>query len=58
MDLGLFFELAEEGEVVYKHTPVKTLMEGMGVLRKSFFENGVFILGEERKIDTNRFFSS
>ena len=54
--LGLFLELAEENKIIYNQTPVNTLIEDMKKLKNGFFTSGYFSLGDEREIDTNRFF--
>ena len=56
IDLGLFLELAEENKIIYNQVPVSTLIEDMEKLKKGFFTDGYFTLGEEGEIDTNRFF--
>ena len=56
IDLGLFFELAEENKIIYNQIPINTLIEDMEKLKNGFFTNGYFTLGEEGEIDTNRFF--
>ena len=56
IDLGLFLEVAEENKIVYNQIPVNTLIEDMEKLKNGFFTNGYFSLGDEREIDTNRFF--
>ena len=57
-DLGLFLEPAEENKVIYNQVPVTTLIEDMEKLPNGFFTNGYFNLGDEREIDTNRFFKN
>ena len=56
IDLGLFLELAEENKIIYNQVPINNLIEDMEKLKNGFFTNGYFTLGEEREIDTNRFF--
>ena len=56
IDLGLFFELAEENKIIYNQIPINTLIEDMEKLKNGFFTNGYFHLGDEGEIDTNRFF--
>ena len=56
IDLGLFFELAEENKIIYNQIPIYTLIEDMKKLKSGFFTNGYFHLGDEGGIDTNRFF--
>ena len=56
IDLGLFFELAEENKIIYNQIPINTLIEDMEKLKNGFFTNGYFTLGAEGEIDTNRFF--
>ena len=56
IDLGFFLKLAEENKIIYNQTPVNILIEDMEKLRNGFFTNGYFSLGDEREIDTNRFF--
>ena len=56
IDLGLFFELAEENKITYIQVPINELIEDMEKLKNGFFTNGYFHLGEEAEIDTNRFF--
>ena len=56
IDLGLFFEIAEENKIIYNQVPINILIEDTGKLKNGFFTNGHFTLGEEGKIDTNRFF--
>ena len=58
IDLGLFLELAEENKIIYNQVPINTLLEDMEKLKNGFFTNGYFTLGEEGKIDTNRFFKN
>ena len=58
IDLGLFLELAEENKIIYNQVPINTLIEDMEKLKNGFFTNGFFSLGEEREIDTNRFFKN
>ena len=36
IDLGLFFELAEEHEIVFNKIPVNTLIEDLGTLKDGF----------------------
>ena len=52
IDLGLYFELAEENEIIYNQTLVNTLLEDMENLRNGFFTNVYFSLGDKREIDT------
>ena len=56
IDLGVFFELAEENKNIYNQTPVDTLKENMEKLRNGFFTNVYFSRGDDREIDTIRFF--
>ena len=56
IDLGLFFELAEENKIIYNQEPVNTIIEDMENLKSDFFTNGYFSLGDDGEIDTNRFF--
>ena len=56
IDLGLFLELAEENKIIYNQVPVTTLKENMEKLPNGFFTIGYFTLGDEREIDTSRFF--
>ena len=57
IDLGLFFELAEEIKIMYNRIPVNTLIEDMEKLRNGSFTNDYFTLGhDDGEIDTNRFF--
>ena len=56
IDLGLFFELAEENKIIYNQVAVNTLIEDSENLRNGFFTNGHFTLGDEGEIETNRFF--
>ena len=56
IDIGLFFELAEENKIIYNQIPINTLIEDMEKLKNGFFTNGYFHLGDEGEIDTNRFF--
>ena len=56
IDLGLFFELAEENKIIYNQVPINNLIEDMKKLKNGFFTNGYFHLGDEGEIDTNRFF--
>ena len=56
IDLGLFFELAEENKIIYNQIPINTLIEDMEKLKNGFFTNGCFTLGDDGEIDTNRFF--
>ena len=56
IDLGLFFELAEENKIIYNQVPINILIEDMQKLTNGFLTNGYFTLGEEGEIDTNRFF--
>ena len=55
IDLGLFLELAEENKIIYNQVPVNTLIEDMEKLKNGFLTNGLFILGDDGEIDTNRF---
>ena len=55
IDLGLFFEIAEENKIIYNQIPVNTLIEDMENLKNGFFTNGCFSLGDEGEIDTSRF---
>ena len=54
IDLGLFFDLAEDDIKVHNQTPVLTLIEDMEKLKNGFPTNGVFILGDEKEKETNR----
>ena len=57
VDLGLFFEFAEEKRVTYNQVPVNTLMEDVQKKMKNvLFTNGYFTLGDEREVDNERFF--
>ena len=56
IDLGLFLELAEENKIIYNQVPINILVEDMEKIKNGFFTNGYFSLGEEREIDTNKFF--
>ena len=56
--LGSFFKLAEENRIFYNHTPANTPIEDMEKIRKGFFTNGVFILVDEGRIETKRFFGN
>ena len=56
MVVGLFFELAEENKVIYNQVPVKTLLEEMEKLKNCCFTIEYFSLGDEKEIDTGRFF--
>ena len=56
VDLGLFLELAEENKIIYKQTPVNTLIEDMEKLKNGFFTNGYFSLGDDGGLDTTGFF--
>ena len=56
IDLGIFFELAEENKIVYDQAPVNTMIGDMEKLKNGFFTNGCFSLGDEGEIDTIRFF--
>ena len=58
IDLGLFLELAEENKIIYNQVPINILIEDIEKLKNGFFTNGYFSLGEEREIDTNRFFKN
>ena len=42
--------------MIYNQTPVSILIEDMEKIKNVFFTNGVFILGDEGEIGTNRFF--
>ena len=42
-DLGLFFELSEEKEIIFKQTPVNTLIRDVEKLRKIFLRVVVLI---------------
>ena len=57
IDFGLSFELAEENKIIYNQAPVNTLIEDMEKLKNGYFTVGYFNLGDEREIDTNRFFN-
>ena len=54
IDLGLFFEVAEEKKKRFNETPVNTLIEDMEKLRTGFFTRGYFSLGDDGEIDTNK----
>ena len=56
VDLRLFLELAEENKIIYKQTPVNTLIEDMEKLKNGFFTNGYFSLGDDGGLDTTGFF--
>ena len=56
IDLGLFFEIAEENKIIHAQVPINILIEDMQKLTNGFFTNGYFTLGDEGEIDTNRFF--
>ena len=56
IDLGLFFELAEENKLIYNQVPINILIADMQKLTNGFSTNGYFTLDEEGEIDTNRFF--
>ena len=58
IDLGLFFEIAEENKIIYNQVPINILVEVMKKLKNGFFANGYFFHGEEGGIDTNRFFKN
>ena len=51
IDLGLFFEVAEENKIMYNQVPVNTL-----TWKNGFFMNSYFTLSDEGEIDSNRFF--
>ena len=40
IDLGLFFEIAEEKKIIYNQTPVNSLIENIEKLEKGLFTNG------------------
>ena len=40
IDLGLFFELAEENKITYIQVPINELIEDMEKLKNGFFTNG------------------
>ena len=40
IDLGLFFELAEENKIIYNQVPENTLIEHMEKLKNGSFTNG------------------
>ena len=42
MDLGLFFQLAEEDKIFYNQTPVDSLMEGQEKTKNGSFPSGVY----------------
>ena len=54
--LVLFFELAEENEMIYNPVPINTLIGGLEEMKSGFFTNGYFSLFDEGEIDTHRFF--
>ena len=54
--LGFLFELAEENKIIYNQVLLNTLVEDMEKMKNGFSTNGYFTLGDERKIDTKRFF--
>ena len=56
IDVGLFFEIAQENKIMYNQTPVNTLIEVMEKLKNGFCTNGYFSRGDEGEIDTNSFF--
>ena len=56
IDLGLFLELAEQNKITYNQTPVNTIIEDTGKLRKWFFTNCYFSLGDDGEIKSNIFF--
>ena len=54
IDLGLFFQLAEEKMILYNQTPVNTHIEDKEKLRNGFFTYSYFSLDNDGEIDTNR----
>ena len=56
MDLGLFLELAEESKIIYNRVPVNFLIEDMEKLKNLFFTNSYISPGDDREIETKRFF--
>ena len=56
IDLGWFFELAEENKNIYNQIQLNTLIEDTEKLKNDFFTNAYFSLDDEGEIDTYRFF--
>ena len=56
IDIGSFFELAEENNIIHYQMAVNTLIEDMEKLKFCFFKNGCFTLGDKGEIITNSFF--
>ena len=56
IDLGLFFELAEQNKIIYNQVPVNTLMDDMEKLKNGFIANGFFTLADDGETETKRFF--
>ena len=56
IDLGLFFELAEEDKIMCNQVPVNTVIEDMEEVKDDFLTNGYFTLGDGKEIDFNSFF--
>ena len=56
IDLGSFFELAEEYKIIYNQVAVNFLTEDMEKLKNGSFTNSYLTQGDEREIDTNRLF--
>ena len=56
IDLGLFFELAEEYKVICNQVPINTLLEDMDKLKNGFSTNECFTLGDEGEMETISFF--
>ena len=42
IDLGLFFEVAEENKIIYTQVPISTLIEDMEKLKNGFFYKRLF----------------
>ena len=51
IDLGLFFQLAEENKICYNQVPVNNLIEDMKKLKYGCSTKGYFTLGDEGEID-------
>ena len=56
LDLGLFFELADENKIIYSQVRGNTLMEDMKNLKYCLLMDGFFTLGDEKGTLTNSFF--
>ena len=49
IDIGLFFEVAQEDKIIYNQVPVNTLREDMEKLKNVVFTMDYFSLGDEER---------